>query len=300
MEILKKGSRGQAVKELQRYLNLYPDGIFGEITLEAVLAYQRLHRLTPDGIVGPKTWESLVTTTSVGKESRQESVDGFRVLPTIKKSRRTIKEIIVHCTATPEGKDYTVKDIRNWHKDKGWSDIGYHYVVYRNGDVLVGRDVDIVGAHAGPKNNTYSIGIVYVGGLENIPGVPVAKLPIKDTRTKEQKESLVTLLKKLRKLYPHARIIGHREGIPRMRKAVRHTREPHQRVLPLGGWRPVLRGREGTGLHDPETEKALRTAERRGGACTVLHGRMLFGGCDILPRFPRGGIAECVRRGMQA
>ena len=211
MEILKKGSRGQAVKELQRYLNLYPDGIFGEITLEAVLAYQKLHRLTPDGIVGPKTWESLVTTTSVGKESRQESIEGFRVLPTIKKSRRTIKEIIVHCTATPEGKDYTVKDIRNWHKDRGWSDIGYHYVVYRNGDVLVGRDVDIVGAHAGPKNNTYSIGIVYVGGLENIPGVPVAKLPIKDTRTKEQKESLVTLLKKLRKLYPNARIIGHRD-----------------------------------------------------------------------------------------
>jgi len=211
MTTLKKGSRGNDVKELQRYLNLIQDGIFGVITEEAVIAYQKRHRLVADGIVGPKTWESLVTTNSVGRESRQEVIEGFRVLPTIKKSRRIIKEIIIHCTATPEGRPYTVSDIRRWHKDKGWSDIGYHYVVYLNGDVMVGRDVDIVGAHAAPKNNTYSIGIVYVGGLENIPGVPVSKLPAKDTRTEAQKESLVILLKKLRKLYPNARIIGHRD-----------------------------------------------------------------------------------------
>jgi N-acetylmuramoyl-L-alanine amidase len=211
MEILKLGSRGNGVVELQRYLNLYPDGIFGKITKEAVIAYQKLHNLTPDGIVGPKTWESIVTTSSVGKEKDPGSIAGFKNLPVIKKSKRTINEIIIHCTATPEGKDYTVDDIRRWHTSppNNWSDIGYHYCVYRNGEVHLGRDVNLVGAHAGPKHNTYSIGVVYVGGLENIPGIPVNNLPPKDTRTKEQKESLLMLLKKLRELYPKARIIGH-------------------------------------------------------------------------------------------
>lgn len=211
MTTLKKGSRGDAVNELQRYLNLYPDGIFGDITKEAVVDYQKLHGLNPDGIVGKKTWESLAADSSVGMQKTQKIIEGIRVLPTLKKSRRTITEIIIHCTATPEGKDYLVSDIRNWHKSQGWSDIGYHYVIYRNGDVLLGRDVDIVGAHAGSKHNTYSIGIVYVGGLENIPGIPTAKLKAKDTRTPEQKKSLVTLLKKLRELYPNAKIIGHRD-----------------------------------------------------------------------------------------
>lgn len=211
METLKLGSRGNGVVELQRYLNLYPDGIFGKITKEAVIAYQKLHNLTPDGIVGPKTWESIVTTSSVGKEKDPGSIAGFKNLPVIKKSKRTINEIIVHCTATPEGKDYTVKDVTNWHKERGFSTIGYHYLIYRNGEVVLGRDVDIVGAHAGPKHNTYSIGVCYVGGLENIPGIPVNNLPPKDTRTKEQKESFLMLLKKLKELYPKARIIGHRD-----------------------------------------------------------------------------------------
>ena len=52
---------------------------------------------------------------------------------------RTIKEIIVHCTATPEGKDYTVDDITRWHKERGFKTIGYHYVVYRDGSVHEGR-----------------------------------------------------------------------------------------------------------------------------------------------------------------
>ena len=46
---------------------------------------------------------------------------------------RKINEIIVHCSATPEGKDFTVQQIRQWHLQRGFSDIGYHYVVYRDG-----------------------------------------------------------------------------------------------------------------------------------------------------------------------
>ena len=77
---------------------------------------------------------------------------------------RNINEIIVHCAATPEGKDFTVADIRRWHKARGWSDIGYHYVVYRDGSVHKGRPVSKVGAHVRGRNRN-TIGICYIGGV---------------------------------------------------------------------------------------------------------------------------------------
>ena len=43
---------------------------------------------------------------------------------------RKIDKIIVHCTATPEGRHTTVEDVRRWHLDRGWSDIGYHFLIY--------------------------------------------------------------------------------------------------------------------------------------------------------------------------
>lgn len=191
MKILSRGSRGEKVKQLQRLLNIYPDGFFGILTEEAVKDLQRRHGLTIDGIVGSQTWAVLNSTSFV-------------------KSKRTISEIIVHCTASPEGKEMTVEDIRNYHKAKGWSDIGYHYVVYLDGTIHTGRDIDIAGAHC-QGHNQHSIGVCYVGGLANIKGVPYSKLPAKDTRTDAQKKSLVKLLKELKQLYPKAKIYGHRD-----------------------------------------------------------------------------------------
>ena len=135
---------------------------------------------------------------------------------TLRKSKRRIDEIIVHCTASREGQEQTVEQIRRDHTTpvskggRGWSDIGYHYVVYLDGTVHEGRNVDISGAHC-VDHNAHSIGIAYVGGVENKPGVPYAQLKAKDTRTEAQKASLMALLMDLRKLYPKARIIGHRD-----------------------------------------------------------------------------------------
>lgn len=187
LTILKIGSRGEAVKELQRLLKVYPDGVFGILTEEAVKTFQRKNGITPDGKVGPVTMAKLLSQHS-----------------TIKKSKRTINEIIVHCSATKEGLDYTVDDIRKWHKSQGWSDIGYHYVVYRDGSINPGRDVDIAGAHC-TNHNSHSIGVCYVGG--------VAKngKTAKDTRTDAQKTGLLNLLKELKALYPNAKIYGHRD-----------------------------------------------------------------------------------------
>lgn len=60
---------------------------------------------------------------------------------------RTINEIIIHCSATKEGHPYTVDDIRRWHKAQGYADIGYHYVIYLDGSVHVGRPLELAGAH---------------------------------------------------------------------------------------------------------------------------------------------------------
>ena len=187
MIIIKKGSRGETVKQIQKALHLMPDGIYGAQTEEAVKAFQCNNGLKVDGIVGPATLMKLIPVR-------------------LKKSRRAITEIIVHCTATPEGKDYTVDDVRRWHRQQGWSDIGYHYLIGRHGELWDGRDVDIQGAHcAAGGHNRNSIGVCYVGGLDRDGKTA------KDTRTLQQKAALLNLLYDLRKLYPQARIYGHND-----------------------------------------------------------------------------------------
>ena len=192
MELYKIGSqKSEVVKQIQKALHLYPDGIFGKLTEEAVKDFQAKNSLKVDGIVGPATLAKLIPQR-------------------FKKSKRTIDEIIVHCTATPEYKHYTVSDIRKWHTTpvnkggRGWSDIGYHYIVYLDGTVVEGRDVDIAGAHC-VGHNSHSIGVCYVGGIDRYTK------KAKDTRTELQKNALLNLLMDLKKLYKNATIHGHRD-----------------------------------------------------------------------------------------
>ncbi len=117
---------------------------------------------------------------------------------------RHINEIIVHCSATPEGKDFTVSDIDRWHRERGFNGIGYHYVVYRDGSYYRGRHIERAGAHC-LGHNARSIGICYVGGCAADGHTP------KDTRTEAQKKTLLTLLRAMRERYPKARICGHRD-----------------------------------------------------------------------------------------
>lgn len=180
MNTLKLGSRGSDVVTLQKKLNLQADGIFGPLTEEAVKEFQKANGLSVDGIVGAKTWAKLNVSTN----------------------KRNIKELIVHCSATPEGKDFTVNDIRKWHLARGFSDVGYHYVIYRDGSIHVGRNESVSGAHC-TGHNTISIGICYIGGLATDGKTP------KDTRTPAQKASLLKLLKELKAKYPKAKIYPH-------------------------------------------------------------------------------------------
>lgn len=220
MMTYREGTTNRTItKQIQKVVGCFPDGIWGALTTEAVKAFQKSKGLTPDGIAGPKTLAAMglaaVTqqqTQPAGALGSVTSSYGGRAI-TLKRSKRRIDYIAVHCTASREGQDLTVEQIRKEHRAQGWSDIGYHYVVYRNGTVHQGRDVDVSGAHVSGYNS-YSIGIAYVGGLEDKPGVAYSRLKAKDTRTDQQKASLLALLMDLRKLYPKAVIQGHRDFSP--------------------------------------------------------------------------------------
>ena len=211
----RQGSKGAIVKQIQKVVGAYPDGIWGAVTTECVRRWQAAHGLTADGIAGVKTLAKMglqATVQAVTPSAKASTIEGPNGI-VLKKSRRRIDYIAVHCTANSEGQTITVEQIRAEHKANGWSDIGYHYVVTLDGRVHLGRDVDVAGAHVSGYNSN-SIGISYVGGLENRPGVPYKKLKAKDTRTGAQKNALLNLLMDLRKLYPYAKIQGHRDFSP--------------------------------------------------------------------------------------
>ena len=117
---------------------------------------------------------------------------------------RNINKIIIHCSATPEGKAFSVDDIRRWHLKRGFADIGYHFVIYLDGSVHVGRPLAKAGAHC-KGHNAHSIGVCYIGGVASDGKTP------KDTRTDAQKASLVKLITELRQQFPNASVHGHRE-----------------------------------------------------------------------------------------
>ncbi|MBQ6747038.1 MAG: N-acetylmuramoyl-L-alanine amidase [Bacteroidaceae bacterium] len=120
---------------------------------------------------------------------------------------RTITLIIIHCSATREGKRYTAEDCKLDHiGHKHCTDIGYHFYIEKDGKKVEGRPIEQVGAHC-LHHNSHSIGICLEGGY-NKDGEPA------DTRTGAQMITLMELLSELKEQYPHALIVGHYELNP--------------------------------------------------------------------------------------
>jgi len=118
---------------------------------------------------------------------------------------RKINKIIIHCTATPEGREHDVADIRRWHLKRGFNDIGYHYLIHIDGTIEEGRPINKQGAHCSGENRG-SIGICYVGGMSK------DMKKAKDTRTQAQKDSLIKLMHELIYKYnKYMTIHGHNE-----------------------------------------------------------------------------------------
>ena len=119
---------------------------------------------------------------------------------------RTITLIVIHCSAVRPDQTSSAKKIDEWHKDRKFKCIGYHYVIRRNGEIEPGRPEEQIGAHC-VNHNAHSIGVCYEGGLD-IRGQPA------DTRTAEQKAAMRRLLEKLHRRYPRALIVGHHDLNP--------------------------------------------------------------------------------------
>lgn len=115
----------------------------------------------------------------------------------------TWKYIMLHCTATPAERIITREDIDRYHRQRGFREIGYHFIVHPDGRVEEGRALSQMGAHCKGWNYT-AIGVAYIGGLDRM-GNP------KDTRTKAQKEAIANLVEGLKRLFPIKRVLGHNE-----------------------------------------------------------------------------------------
>lgn len=116
---------------------------------------------------------------------------------------RDINKIILHCTATKDGVHVSVDTIRKWHEARGWADVGYHYVIYIDGTIHRGRDIDKSGAHT-KGQNAKSIGIAYVGGLDKNDEA-------KDTMSMKQEVAFMSLVYSLRRVLGDLRVHGHNE-----------------------------------------------------------------------------------------
>ena len=125
---------------------------------------------------------------------------------------RILTEIIIHCTATrpdwwkSRSTGQKVAEVRRWHvEDRGWSDIGYHYLIDRNGSVAKGRPIEKIGAHV-KGHNEGTIGISLFGGHE-----AAANDLFSDHFTPEQETALRDLISRLVADHGEMAISGHND-----------------------------------------------------------------------------------------
>ena len=129
--------------------------------------------------------------------------------------KQELKYLVLHCTATPEGRDVSAADIRHWHLSpvskggRGWKQVGYTDLIHLNGSVerLVDNNedawVDAWEITNGAKGyNSVSRHVVYAGGCST-DGKPT------DTRTPEQKAAMERYVKEFHEKHPKVKIIGH-------------------------------------------------------------------------------------------
>ena len=123
---------------------------------------------------------------------------------------KEVEWLVLHCSATRCNKSFTFEDLKRCHRAKGYAyDCGYHWYITRDGEYHEGRPEWIAGAHV-RHYSQHAIGICYEGGLDE-KGRPA------DTRTEAQKAAILFLLKDLKKDYPNAKVVGHRD-FPNVRK----------------------------------------------------------------------------------
>ena len=118
--------------------------------------------------------------------------------------RSSTEYLVVHCSATKPSMDIGLREIKRWHvNDNGWRDVGYHYIIRRNGEVELGRSNRDTGAHAAGYNHK-SISLCMVGGMAEDNSA-------ENNFTAQQWTALLDLVKQIKVDYPEANVIGHNE-----------------------------------------------------------------------------------------
>lgn len=147
-------------------------------------------------------------------ESEDELIAYFQT------AKRQISEIIVHHTDTYENQHVDAYDIDQWHRSRKtdpFSEIGYHFLILRNGEIQIGRNIDKIGAHAKTGgHNTYSIGIAFVGGLKG-SSKNAGKTRSSSTFSEEQWLAFDIFCKSSIKRWPDINFLGHRDTDPMRR-----------------------------------------------------------------------------------
>ncbi|MGB0439067.1 MAG: N-acetylmuramoyl-L-alanine amidase [Paracoccaceae bacterium] len=124
---------------------------------------------------------------------------------------RPIKGIIIHCTATrPEWREgqrtsAKVAEVKRWHLDRGFRDIGYHFLIDRDGTVAKGRSVSQTGAHVA-GHNTGTIGISLFGGHGS-----ASTDEFFDNFTPAQDKALRKMLGDMASIYKNPKVSGHNQ-----------------------------------------------------------------------------------------
>jgi len=121
--------------------------------------------------------------------------------------RKETNAIFVHCSATKPSMDVGVREIAQWHKEKGWLAIGYHFVIRRDGTVEAGREQSAVGSHVANYNHD-SVGVCLVGGIDD-------KGKFAANFTPAQMQSLRSLLVELKVQYPGSVLRAHHDVAPK-------------------------------------------------------------------------------------
>ena len=123
------------------------------------------------------------------------------------KPRAVTEAIFVHCSATKASMNVGLREIRQWHKEQGWLDVGYHFIIRRDGTIEEGRPVDVVGSHVKDWNSK-SVGVCLVGGIDD-------KGKFEANFTPVQMQSLRGLLQTLMVQYPEAKLMAHHQVAPK-------------------------------------------------------------------------------------
>lgn len=177
------------VREWQEKIGIEQDGVFGRNTLQSSLDF-----IEGKPVKSDEPNKSAMLTQPVIAKVKLPQVNITRL----------VDEIIWHCAATPEGRNFTVDQVRSWHVQRGWSDIGYHFYIDLYGVIWVGRDINSKGAHVKDRN-ARTIGLCYCGGVTS-DGERA-----KDTRTPKQINSGIALTQYLAAQAPIKTISGHNQ-----------------------------------------------------------------------------------------